>query len=142
MLKWIIWNRTDYLYKNGSDIEWPTKVDVPWNPTNQPTKILRIGESKNLIQQNLTVLLYLMPSAVLEFANWILFAGVRPPPKGYVLNMTASSDKALITELWETWCALNLPLLPGSHWSRVVIPELCLKINKWINLEPSLKIEQ
>ena len=35
MLNWIIWNRTDFLYKNGLGIKKTTKVD---NPTNQPTK--------------------------------------------------------------------------------------------------------
>ena len=26
----IVWNRTDYLYKNGFSIKWkPTKVDMP-----------------------------------------------------------------------------------------------------------------
>ena len=29
MLNWIVWNRTDYLYKNGLDIKLPTKVDMP-----------------------------------------------------------------------------------------------------------------
>ena len=36
MLNWIIWNRTDYLYKNGFGINLH-KVDMPQNPTNQPT---------------------------------------------------------------------------------------------------------
>ena len=26
---WIVWNRTDYLYKNGFGIKYPTKVDMP-----------------------------------------------------------------------------------------------------------------
>ena len=29
ILNWIVWNRTFYLYKNGFDIKWPTKVDMP-----------------------------------------------------------------------------------------------------------------
>ena len=36
MLNWIVWNRTDYLYKNGFDIKQPTKVDMPKTPNNQP----------------------------------------------------------------------------------------------------------
>ena len=35
MLNRIVWDRTDYSYENGFDIEWPTKVDMPWNPNNQ-----------------------------------------------------------------------------------------------------------
>ena len=37
ILNWGVWNRTDYLYKNGFDIKLPTKVDMPQKPTNQPT---------------------------------------------------------------------------------------------------------
>ena len=29
MLNWIVWNRIDYLNKNGSDVKLPTKVDMP-----------------------------------------------------------------------------------------------------------------
>ena len=29
MLNWIVWNRTDYLNKNGFGIKLPTKVDMP-----------------------------------------------------------------------------------------------------------------
>ena len=29
MLNWIVWNRTDYLYKNGFGVQYPTKVDMP-----------------------------------------------------------------------------------------------------------------
>ena len=36
MLNWIVWNKTDYLHKNGFAVGLPTKVDMPWNPTNQP----------------------------------------------------------------------------------------------------------
>ena len=35
MLNRIVWNRTDYLYKNGFGIKQPTKVDTPLKPTNQ-----------------------------------------------------------------------------------------------------------
>ena len=28
MLNWIVWNRTDYLYKNGFCVKYPTKVDI------------------------------------------------------------------------------------------------------------------
>ena len=28
MLNWIVWNRTDYLYKNRFGIKLPTKVDM------------------------------------------------------------------------------------------------------------------
>ena len=28
MLKWIVWNRTVCLYKNGFGIKYPTKVDM------------------------------------------------------------------------------------------------------------------
>ena len=36
MLNWIVWNRTDYLHKNGFGVEWPTKVDILEKP-NLPT---------------------------------------------------------------------------------------------------------
>ena len=29
MLNWIVWNRTDYLHKNGFGVKKPTKVDMP-----------------------------------------------------------------------------------------------------------------
>ena len=29
MLNWIVWNRTDYLHKNGVGIKYPMKVDMP-----------------------------------------------------------------------------------------------------------------
>ena len=29
MLNWIVWKRTDYLYKNGFGVRKPTKVDMP-----------------------------------------------------------------------------------------------------------------
>ena len=29
------WNRTDYIHKNGFGVKYPTKVDMPWNPTNK-----------------------------------------------------------------------------------------------------------
>ena len=29
MLNWIVWNRTDNLYKNGFGVKLPTKVDMP-----------------------------------------------------------------------------------------------------------------
>ena len=29
MLKGIVWNRTDYLYKNVFGIKYPTKVEMP-----------------------------------------------------------------------------------------------------------------
>ena len=29
MLNWIGWNRTDYLYKNGLGVTYPTKIDMP-----------------------------------------------------------------------------------------------------------------
>ena len=29
MLNWIVLNRRDYLHKNGFDVKWPTKVDMP-----------------------------------------------------------------------------------------------------------------
>ena len=29
MLNRIVWNRADYLYKNGFGIKQPTKVDIP-----------------------------------------------------------------------------------------------------------------
>ena len=29
MLNLIVWNRTDYLYKKGFGVKWPTKVDMP-----------------------------------------------------------------------------------------------------------------
>ena len=29
MIKWIVWNRTVYLYKNGFGIKQPTMVDMP-----------------------------------------------------------------------------------------------------------------
>ena len=29
MLNWIVWNGTDYLYKNGFGVKLPTKVDLP-----------------------------------------------------------------------------------------------------------------
>ena len=35
MLNRIVWNRTDYLYKNRFGIKYPTKVDMLWKPTNQ-----------------------------------------------------------------------------------------------------------
>ena len=28
-LNWIVWNGTDYLYKNGFGIKQPTKVNMP-----------------------------------------------------------------------------------------------------------------
>ena len=28
-LNWIVWNRTDYLNKNGYGIKYPTEVDMP-----------------------------------------------------------------------------------------------------------------
>ena len=34
MLNGIVWNRTDYLYKNGFGVKWPTMVDMPYQPTN------------------------------------------------------------------------------------------------------------
>ena len=35
MLDWFVWSRTDYLHENEFGVKWPTKVDVPSNPTNQ-----------------------------------------------------------------------------------------------------------
>ena len=29
MLNWIVWNRTEYLHKNGFGVKEPTKVDMP-----------------------------------------------------------------------------------------------------------------
>ena len=29
MLKWIVWNRTVYMHKNGFGIKLPTMVDMP-----------------------------------------------------------------------------------------------------------------
>ena len=29
MPKWITWNRTDYLYKNGFGVKYATVVDMP-----------------------------------------------------------------------------------------------------------------
>ena len=29
MLNWNVWNRTDYLHKNGSGVKWPPKVIMP-----------------------------------------------------------------------------------------------------------------
>ena len=29
MLNWIVFNRTDYLHKNGFGVKQPTKVDMP-----------------------------------------------------------------------------------------------------------------
>ena len=36
MLNWIVWNRTDYLDKNGFGVKKPTKVDLPLKK-KQPT---------------------------------------------------------------------------------------------------------
>ena len=37
MLNWIVWNTTDYSYKNEFGIKWPTRVDLPWIPNKQTT---------------------------------------------------------------------------------------------------------
>ena len=37
MLNRIVWNRSNYLYKNGFGVKWPTKVDISEKTTNQPT---------------------------------------------------------------------------------------------------------
>ena len=29
MLNWIVWNRTDYLHKNGFGVKYPRRVDMP-----------------------------------------------------------------------------------------------------------------
>ena len=29
MLNWIVWNRTDYLHKNGFGVGWATRFDMP-----------------------------------------------------------------------------------------------------------------
>ena len=29
MLNLIVWNRTDYLHKNGFGVKWPSMVDMP-----------------------------------------------------------------------------------------------------------------
>ena len=29
MQNWIVFDRTDYLHKNGFGVKWPTKVDMP-----------------------------------------------------------------------------------------------------------------
>ena len=42
MLNGIVWNRTDYLNKNGFGIKYCTKVDMPVTPTNEPTNQLKI----------------------------------------------------------------------------------------------------
>ena len=38
MLNWIVWNRTDYLHKNGFGVKQPTKVDMQkkTKKNNQP----------------------------------------------------------------------------------------------------------
>ena len=28
MLNWTVFNKTDYLHKNGFGVKWPTKVDM------------------------------------------------------------------------------------------------------------------
>ena len=40
MLNLIVWNRTVYMYKNGFDIKLSTMVDVPYNQTKPPTKMI------------------------------------------------------------------------------------------------------
>ena len=40
MLNRIVWNRTDYLHKNGLGVKWPTNLIHHKNqPTNQPTTV-------------------------------------------------------------------------------------------------------
>ena len=45
--------------------------------------------------------------------------------------MKHSEGKAAVTlELWEMWCTPLLPLLPGSLWPEVVVPDRVLSIGQ------------
>ena len=53
-VNWIVWNRTDYLYKSKFGIELPLKVDIPSNnqPTNQQIKSRwTVGGMKQVVPQ-------------------------------------------------------------------------------------------
>ena len=45
MLNWIVWNRTNYLNKDGFGVNYLTKVDMLQNPTNQPTNRFNVKSS-------------------------------------------------------------------------------------------------
>ena len=50
--------------------------------------------------------------------------GVRPSKECPRYDWTASDSEAPNQDLWGVWSIHSLPLLPGSLWSRVVVPSI------------------
>ena len=59
MLNWFVWNRTDYLYKNGFGIKYSYKgryAIKPNQPTNQP--FVEVGKNCRLTVDWFTYLIF------------------------------------------------------------------------------------
>ena len=62
----------------------------------------------------------------------LLCWGVRPPPyecPGYNTKQF-DSEVPVLQEIWRTWSAPSLPLLPNSLWPGVVVPERVLSMGQ------------
>ena len=97
-----------------------------------------------LINNQLYFNLLAQSAGAVRLCRLHLRKGVRNPP--YVCfryyTKTASDGEAPVLKLWKTWTVPSLPLFPGPHETRIVVPIIISSIgqieifNTFLGLEP------